>query len=47
MKMNRPDLVVPYKQVALRDRLYPYLLYGSIVLVTVIVVIMISMKGVE
>lgn len=46
MKMSRPDLVVPYKQMALRDRLYPYLLSGSIAIATVIVVIMASVKGV-
>lgn len=44
---DRPDLIVPYRKVPLRDRLYPYLLYGSIILATVIIVIMISMKGVR
>lgn len=46
MKMSRPDLVVPYQELPLRDKLYPYFLSGAIAIATVIVVIMATMKGV-
>lgn len=45
MKMSRPDLVVPYQKLPLRDKLYPYILTTAIVLATVVAVIMASMKG--
>ena len=45
MKMSRPDLVVPYQEQPLGDKLYPYILTIAIVLATVVAVIMASMKG--
>ena len=47
MKMSRPDLVVPYQELPLRDKLYPYILTTAIVLATLVAVIMASMRGVE
>ena len=45
MKMSRPDLVVPYQELPLRDKLYPYILTTAIVLATVVAVIMASVRG--
>ena len=45
MKMSRPDLVVPYQEQPLRDKLYTYILTTAIVFATVVAVIMVSMKG--
>ena len=42
---QRPDLVVPYQEQPLRDKLYPYILTTAIVLATIVAVIMASMKG--
>lgn len=32
MKIDRPDLVVPYQKISLRDKLYPYVLTSGIVI---------------
>lgn len=42
---KRPDLVVPYQEKSIRDKLYPYLLYGAIIIATVVAIVMISVKG--
>lgn len=45
MKIDRPDLVVPYRTQALRDRAYPYVLTAVIIILTVLAVVYINMKN--
>lgn len=45
MKMNRPDLVVPYQTQSFRDRVYPYVLTVAIIILTVLAVIYINVEG--
>lgn len=46
MEMNRPDLVVPYQDVPLRDKVYPYVITVSIITAVFLFLVMISINGV-
>lgn len=43
--LKRPDLVVPYVKIPFRYRALPYLIFGGIIVITVIVIVLISVKG--
>lgn len=43
--IQRPDLIVPYTKAPLRNRATPYLIFGGIIVITVIVIVLISVKG--
>lgn len=47
MRMNRPDLVCPYDNCSLRDKLYPYVLTSGIVIITFLNLVLISVRGVR
>lgn len=45
MKMSRPDLVVPYRTVSMREKLYPSVITIAIALLTFLVLVSMSVKG--
>lgn len=45
-RLERPDLVVPYQYIPMRDRAYPYVVAACIVIIIFLVLVMISVKEV-
>lgn len=43
--IQRPDLIVPYIKAPLRNRATPYLIFGGIIAITIITIVVISVKG--
>lgn len=46
MNLDRPDLVVPFRTISLRDRLYPYVLTAAIVVGVFLLLTLASIRGV-
>lgn len=43
--IQRPDFIVPYVKVPFRYRALPYLIFGGIIAITIITIVVISVKG--
>lgn len=43
--IQRPDLIVPYFKEPLMHRALPYLIFGGIIAITIITIVVISVKG--